>query len=179
MARMAGTRGSACRASGGKRAGAARFARSQTRRLAIACCIVACAIAAVPLSARFLTWSSSASEAIGVLGGEEPSQLARGETDDAASPELRARFEQEALPLAGRSEVRTTEDCSTVGFSMGMSTTESFSALSRELEERGWSPVASGSSTMGSFVKDGGALTWLFLNCYGIGGETCVVVNVA
>ena len=163
-----------------KRADPVVAPQSQARRFGLACALVACALAAIPLSDAIQPYVTGVGEAAELLGDDDEAQGGSSSADvDDASAESRAQFEEEVCELSGLADVRTNEDCSTVGFSLAMSTDAAFSQIAEELEAHGWLSVESGSSSMGSFVKEEGELTWLFLNCYGIGGETCVVVNVA
>lgn len=88
-------------------------------------------------------------------------------------------FEAEALPLAGRDEVRIDATGRVIGFSMAAGPEAAFASLARELEGRGWTPVASGMDAAGSFVKKEGKMTWLFVSCTGVAGQTSAVVQCA
>lgn len=88
-------------------------------------------------------------------------------------------FEAEALPLDGRDEVRIDATGCVIGFSMADAPEAAFASLTRELEGRGWTPVASGMDAAGSFIKKEGKMTWLFVSCTGVAGQTSAVVQCA
>lgn len=87
-------------------------------------------------------------------------------------------FEDEVLSLEGRADVRVDERGGVVGFSVEGRAGEAFAAVSRELEEKGWTGIESGAATCGTFVKDGGAYRWAFTSCVQVGNAACVVVQI-
>lgn len=88
-------------------------------------------------------------------------------------------FQEEVLPLAGREDVRVSGQGAVVGFLERTGAATAFAALSAELEGAGWTPVQSGRDDCGSFVKDSGRFTWLFVSCVWTGEATSVVVSCA
>ena len=88
-------------------------------------------------------------------------------------------FEREVLPLAGRDDVRASEEGALVGFSSARGAEETFADVSAELAKRGWTAVSSGSACAGSFVKAEGSFRWAFVACAQMGEESSVVVRCA
>lgn len=64
-----------------------------------------------------------------------------------------------------------------VGFSLYKNAEDSFLFLKEKLLDNGWNFFESQSNTCGSFYKDGGDYSWLFLNCVSQGNETSVVIT--
>lgn len=93
---------------------------------------------------------------------------------DAGPP---AGFEDEALRLEGRREVRVEERVGVLGFSCSGGVAETLAALEEELCAKGWSGVRSGEEGAESFVKGSGRYRWLFVACAGVGESTSVVVR--
>ena len=88
-------------------------------------------------------------------------------------------FEDEVLPLEGRSETQADEHANVVGFVEGGTPAEAFRRLSGELASRGWIGIESGRDACGTFAKPDGAYRWLFASCVQVSGGTSVVVQYA
>ena len=98
--------------------------------------------------------------------------------EEGGSAEAPPAFEEEALSLAGRCDVRVDERAGVVGFVVEESQAEAFSAVRSELESKGWTGVRSGDEACGTFAKGHGSYRWAFASCVRAGAATCVVVQV-
>ena len=78
-----------------------------------------------------------------------------------------AGFEDEALRLEGRQDVRVDERSGVLGFTRSDDVAVA----------KGWSGVRSGNEGSESFVKDDGRYRWMFVACVDAGGSTSVVVR--
>lgn len=96
------------------------------------------------------------------------------EASDAGPP---AGFEDEALRLEARCDVRADERNGVLGFSCAGGAAETLAALEGELRAKGWSSVSSGYEGTGSFVKEKGRYRWMFVACIDVGDWTSVVVR--
>ena len=100
--------------------------------------------------------------------------------EPAASPALGLLpegFQEEVLRLEGREDVRVAAQGPVVGFVERSDAPSAFAALSAELEAAGWASVDSGRDDCGSFVKEEGRFTWLFVSCVWSGEATSVVIT--
>lgn len=88
-------------------------------------------------------------------------------------------FQEEVLPLSGREGVQVGAQGSIVGFIERADAPSAFAALAAELEDAGWTKIESGREDCGSFVKNGGRFTWLFVSCTWSGESTSVVISNA
>lgn len=86
-------------------------------------------------------------------------------------------FQEEVLRLEGREDVRVAAQGPVVGFVERSDAPSAFAALSAELEAAGWASVNSGRDDCGSFVKEEGRFTWLFVSCVWSGEATSVVIT--
>ena len=86
-------------------------------------------------------------------------------------------FQEEVLRLEDREDVRVAAQGPVVGFVERSDAPSAFAALSAELEAAGWASVDSGRDDCGSFVKEEGRFTWLFISCVWSGEATSVVIT--
>lgn len=86
-------------------------------------------------------------------------------------------FQEEVLRLEDREDVRVAAQGPVVGFVERSDAPSAFVALSAELEAAGWASVDSGRDDCGSFVKEEGRFTWLFVSCVWSGEATSVVIT--
>lgn len=86
-------------------------------------------------------------------------------------------FQEEVLRLEDREDVRVAAQGPVVGFVERSDAPSAFAALSAELEAAGWASVDSGRDDCGSFVKEEGRFTWLFVSCVWSGEATSVVIT--
>lgn len=137
------------------------------RRIGCACSIVVMMVGCVLLvdSVQRIARSGVAKEAANMMSSSS-------QEDD-----LPPGFEEEVLSLEGFTDVRVGAKGTVVGFSSPDPPAELFAALSSRLEERGWQAVSSGSDVCGSFVKEGGAYSWVMVSCVNAGSVTSVVVQ--
>lgn len=114
-------------------------------------------------------------------GGAGSALQALDDAGDAAAETVEAppSFEEEVLSLKGRADARVDEQGDVAGFSVKASADDAFTAVSFELEAKGWTRVDSGAAACGTFVKERGAYRWAFASCVQAGAATCVVVQVA
>lgn len=93
-----------------------------------------------------------------------------------ATREAPGWFVEEVVDVDGREELRANDDWSVVSFveeGDGLP-----NRLVGELEERGWTLVASGQEGVWTGVKEGGRCSWLALSCTWVGDVLCVVLQV-
>lgn len=88
-------------------------------------------------------------------------------------------FAEEVTEVAGRSELRATDDWSVVSYVAEEEAALAVAALVGDLEDRGWTLVESGREGIGTGVKEGGRCSWLAFSCTSVGEATCVVLQVA
>lgn len=86
-------------------------------------------------------------------------------------------FHEEGIALEGFEDVMVDPEARVVGFSQRGSAEAVFAELAGRLTDAGWHYTDSGLGAGGSFAKETGALTWLFIMCYQTGDETAVVVQ--
>ena len=149
----------------------------QGRRALLAAIVISLAVAAAIAADRLASCArpSAAQETISIAAfGDSGSAYAV----ESGSSVLEA-FEQEVLSLAAYSELRTTAEACVVGFIANESAEKTFSDLTQTLERGGWTAIASGSATAGSFAKSTGAYRWIFVSCSDIAGTTSVVIRCA
>ena len=92
---------------------------------------------------------------------------------------LPSNFDSEIFDINGLSisNLLTKDDEKVIGFSLNCTAQESFKLIKSKLELNNWKFAESGSQTAGSFYKDEGEVTWLFLNCIDVGGGSSVVIT--
>lgn len=92
---------------------------------------------------------------------------------------LPSNFNSEIFDVHGLnfSNLLTKDDEKVVGFSLRSKADESFALIKSKLEDNNWNFAESGSQTAGSFYKDEGEVTWLFLNCIDVGDGSSVVIT--
>lgn len=73
-------------------------------------------------------------------------------------------FEQEALSLEGRDQVRIGASGEVVGYVDERPADQAFAELSETLQGKGWAFVAGETGAYGTFLKDEGTFTWLFVS---------------
>ena len=73
-------------------------------------------------------------------------------------------FEDEALALEGREDVRADASARVVGFTTQGEAAAAFEEAAAELEGKGWTQVESGMPACGTFVKRDGTYRWLFVS---------------
>ena len=113
-----------------------------------------------------------------ILKGETKAALeSRGCSFVGSRGILEEGFEDEVVGLAGFDEVMVSAEQRVVGFCCPGSASRVFASLRASLEGGGWTGVESGSDTLGSFVKEGGRFSWVFIVCYQIGEEVSVVMQ--
>lgn len=88
-----------------------------------------------------------------------------------------ACFEDEALRLEGREDLRADERAGVLGFSCEGEAARTLAALEEELCGKGWSGVRGGDGRTESFVKGSGWYRWMLVSCVEVGGWTSVVVR--
>ena len=86
-------------------------------------------------------------------------------------------FEDEALALAGREDVRTDASARVVGFTTQGEAAAAFEEAAAELEGKGWTQVESGMPACGTFVKRDGTYRWLFVSGVQVGKGASMVVH--
>lgn len=129
----------------------------------------ACAIVAALAVGLAAALALSAADRPGVLREAVRTTVEAG---DVGPPE---GFEDEALRLEGRLDVRVDERNGVLGFSCSGKVAETLDALEEELSAKGW--MRSGDEGSGSFVKGSGRYRWMFVSCVGVGETTSVVVR--
>lgn len=164
--------------SGKKRSNAGILRRRASKALAVvvAGAVVCCGIDGALAASRHLddmqeVFAATAPQPDSTHEGDENSTDSRG-----YEGRLLEGFQEEVVSLGSRSSVRVGAEGSVVGFVEQGLATEAFSALASDLQERSWRTVDSGRSDCGSFVKEEGSFTWLFVNCVQVGEETSVVI---
>lgn len=116
----------------------------------------------------------------GVAGKLRIAADSEGASEAAASDALGLLpegFQEEVLRLEDREDVRVAAQGPVVGFVERSDAPSAFAALSAELEAAGWASVDSGRDDCGSFVKEEGRFTWLFVSCVWSGEATSVVIT--
>lgn len=93
--------------------------------------------------------------------------------------QVSSSFSEEVLSVEGRADVRVGAEGSVVGFTTLSSPEVAFEEMQASLGGRGWIFVPSGNATQGSFVKDCGEITWVYVTCVGVGKTTSVVMQCA
>lgn len=131
----------------------------------------ACATVAALVAVLAVALALSAADRPGVLREAVRTTVEAG---DVGPPE---GFEDEALRLEGRLDVRVDERNGVLGFSCSGKVAETLDALEEELSAKGWSGMRSGDEGSGSFVKGSGRYRWMFVSCVGVGETTSVVVR--
>lgn len=113
-----------------------------------------------------------------VAAAQESLTTQEGSSDRAgdAAAQLPDGFQEEVLDVGSRAELRVGADGSVVGFTEQGNAAEVYSALKQDLEGRSWREAESGRDDCGSFVKDGGSFTWLFVSCVQVGDAASVVI---
>lgn len=86
-------------------------------------------------------------------------------------------FEDEALRLDAREDVRVDEENGLVGFSCRGEVDEVLVSIEAELKASGWTCVDSENEGWESFVKDEGRYRWMFVECVDVGESVSVVVR--
>lgn len=171
------------------------MANSRKKRLIGAVAIVGVLVAAVPsigIARETVDWGALVARSSSTLAeqcfdeslAEEDAiygaaQLFGVSDVDAGTEAIPPEFKQECLSLAGCQGVLSAEEGSLVGFVVDDEPVEAFDDVERELCERGWGLVESGSDTQATFLKDGGCYRWLYVSCIVAGGKTSVVIQCA
>ena len=86
-------------------------------------------------------------------------------------------FEDEALALEGREDVRADASAPVVGFTTQGEVAVAFEEAAEELEGKGWTQVESGMPACGTFVKRDGTYRWLFVSGVQVGKDASMVVH--
>lgn len=165
---MKGSRvGSAC--------GDARPLRRLFRALAIVVALVlACCVVDAVLR---LSQPSAMGDALGIWAGVADSSSHATAATELVQTELPEGFESEVLDLSQAEGLRVAAEGTVVGFSLQGDASDAFAQLSEQLQARGWSAVESGRPDCGSFVKDDGVYTWLFVSCTQVGDGVSAVLQ--
>ena len=87
-------------------------------------------------------------------------------------------FTAECFDVSNRSNVLVNEQRNLISYTTESAAQSEFSEISRVMEDEGWSIAKSGVDTQGTFVKNTGSISWAYVNCINVGGETCVVIQI-
>lgn len=96
--------------------------------------------------------------------------------DSCEGQSLPCDFEREVLSLQGFETNYVDEASGIACFVTEGSVQEALSSISAELVQKGWTQVAESAEGCASFIKEGGAYRWLFIQYSQVGKSTCVVV---
>lgn len=87
-------------------------------------------------------------------------------------------FTAECIDVSNRSDVLVNEQGNLISYITEGEAQSEFSEISRAMEGGGWNCARSGVDTQGTFVKSSGSISWAYVNCINVGGETCVVIQI-
>lgn len=94
------------------------------------------------------------------------------------SAEVPAWFSDEVMDAARIQELWTDQDQSVVGFTLPMGAPEAQETLAEQLDDRGWHTCASGMDGVATYMKEGGEVRWMMVECTEAGGEATVVLRI-
>lgn len=162
----------------------------QKRRLLCAAAIVALVVFAAPAVEAIRCLSSENGEAAlsDDAFGLRTSDILSGNVDAGLNFDRQAavEYEHEVLSLEGREAVRFFPETGTAGFESALEPEVQYRALEDELVAKGWTScgsfsqvddVAAGVGANGTFLRDEGPFTWVFVSCCTISGVCVTTVQ--
>lgn len=157
---------------------AASGAGASVQRVLRAVAIIGAAIAICCAidAARHLLRPSIASSALEAISDESAADV-QGAGAQAAHAALPEGFGEEVLDVSQAHALKVAADGAVVGFTEQGRAQSVFADLGERLAANGWEAVDSGRGDCGTFVKDEGRFTWLFVSCTQVSYAVSVVIQ--
>lgn len=117
---------------------------------------------------------------IGALMGAGDAYAALDEIEDAIEPDeadVPDGFADEVGFLPGARSVRASDGGAVVGYVVDGAADDVMGQLTAQMEGKGWTAVPLGEVEGATFMKSGGAFTWVLVTCTQAGSSTSVVAR--